>query len=376
MSMSTPTLSLAWLAMIVAAVAVGSSQILRAGDDPHHSHDPHERVIRAEPAREAPTLEHRLVLGNDLHRYESVPDWCRLPDERPLGNTHGTIVIDNAGHVYFNTDTKRSIMVYQPDGSFMRSFADDMPGVHGMVLRTEDGEQFIYAAHLKGKQIVKMRLDGSVLWTLGVPIESGKYDDNPGAFNPTAVAVAPNGDLFVADGYGRNWVHQYSADRTYIRSIGGPGAEPGKFRTCHGLAIDTRGDEPVLLVCDRENRRLQRFDLDGRFIDVPVTDLRRPCSVSIWKDYLAVAELEGRVTILNAEFEIEAHLGDNPDQNQWANNGVPPEVWRDGIFTAPHGCCFDDAGNLYVMDWNASGRVSKLVRVDDDEASGDRLPSP
>ena len=86
MSISPPPLSLACLVMIVAAVPVESSQTLRAGDDPHHSHAPHEHAGAPAlvPAREAPTLEHRIVLGNDLHRYESVPGWCKLPDERPL----------------------------------------------------------------------------------------------------------------------------------------------------------------------------------------------------------------------------------------------------------------------------------------------------
>ena len=140
-----------------------------------------------------------------------------------------------------------------------------------MVLRVEDGEEFIYAAHLAGKQVLKLALDGTVVWKLGVPMESGKYDDDPKAYNPTGVAVAPNGDIYVADGYGRNWIHQFTRHRVYVRSFGGPGDEPGRFRTCHGLALDTRGEKPCLLICDRENGRLQRFDLEGNHIDVPVT---------------------------------------------------------------------------------------------------------
>ena len=83
----------------------------------------------------------------------------------------------------------------------------------------------------------------------------------------------------------------------------------------------------------------------------------------MWNNHLAVAELEGRVTILDGDFKVVTHLGDNPDRGQWANNGVKPEAWIHGIFTAPHGCCFDREGNLYVMDWNASGRISKLKRL-------------
>ncbi|MCZ6836231.1 MAG: 6-bladed beta-propeller, partial [Planctomycetota bacterium] len=93
--------------------------------------------------------------------------------------------------------------------------------------------------------------------------------------------------------------------------------------------------------------------------------LRRPCAMALSDDgdWLAIAELEGRVTILDRDFKVVAHLGDNPNQGHWANNGVPPDAWTEGIFTAPHAVQFDAKGNLYIMDWNASGRISKLKRV-------------
>ncbi|MFK7961317.1 MAG: hypothetical protein AB8G96_12430 [Phycisphaerales bacterium] len=294
-------------------------------------------------------------------------DWCKLPSDRPLGNTHGGIVIDAAGHVYYNTDTDRAIMVHTADGEFVRAIAPELPAIHAMQMRLESptegpAEEFIYAAHLRGKQVVKLRLDGSIVWTIGLPVESGFYPDGAGGYNPTGIAVAPNGDVYIADGYGRQWIHHYRADRTYVRSFGGPGSAPGQFSTCHGLAIDVRGEDPMLLVCDRENRRIQRFHLDGRFDRVVATDLRRPCGLSIHGDHVAVAELEGRVTILGEDFAPVAYLGDNPDRGQWANNGVGPTLWEPDTFTAPHGVCFDADGNLYVQDWNATGRVRKLIR--------------
>lgn len=279
-----------------------------------------------------------------------------------MGNTHGGIVVDRAGHVYYNTDTNRALMVHEADGTFVAARAPRLSGMHSMVLREENGTEYIYAAHLPGKQAVKLRLDGTLVWALGVPMESGHYDDNPEAFNPTGVAVGPDGSVYVADGYGRNWVHQFGPDLTYVRSFGGRGSAPGQFVTCHGIALDERGDEPVLLVCDRENRRLQTFALDGTFIDVVATDLRRPCAVAFHGDHVAIAELEGRVTILDQDFNLVGHVGDNPDRGQWAKNGVPVDAWQDGVFTAPHGVCFDADGNLYVMDWNAHGRMSKLLR--------------
>ena len=72
------------------------------------------------------------------------------------------------------------------------------------------------------------------------------------------------------------------------------------------------------------------------------------------------------MTVLDEHFDLIGHVGDNPDSSQWANNGVPPSVWKDGIFTAPHGCALDAQGNLYVSDWNANGRLSKMQRTTTD----------
>ena len=133
--------------------------------------------------------------------------------------------------------------------------------------------------------------------------------------------------------------------------------------TPHTLSIDSRFAEPRLLVCDRENRRLQHFSLDGKFIGVHATGLNRPCAVSFHGDYVAVAELEARVTILDKAGKVVAHLGANDNKAQWAKFGVKPEDQRVGIFSAPHGLSYDKAGNLYVQDWNVAGRVTKLEKL-------------
>ena len=181
-----------------------------------------------------------------------------------------------------------------------------------MQLNVEDGVPYLYGAHLPGKQAVKLTLDGEPVWTIGLPAESGKYEDGKRDYNPTAIAVAPNGTIFIADGYGKNWIHVFSKDQKYVKSFGGLGRKEGAFRTCHGLGIDTSGETPMLVVCDRENRRLQRFDMNGEFVDVPVKGLKRPCAIAFWrmndgKQIAAVAELEGRVTILDSNWKVLGH---------------------------------------------------------------------
>ncbi len=325
----------------------------------------HEGHEHSHPAPlEAQSVVKAVATGSGSETYQSVPGWCQLPDGKALGNTHGAIVIDRRGQVYFNTDTERSIMVYSPEGKFLRAFGKDHVGIHDMCLHDEDGEEFLYTAHLGGKKVVKFTLEGDVVWEIdGPPALSNLYEAGEQRYKPTAVAIAPNGDVYVADGYGLNYIHQYTKDREYVRSFGGRGTEPGKFVTCHGMSIDSRGEQPLLLISDRENHRLQHFDLKGNFVRVVAKGLRRPCAVSIWNGRVAVAELAGRVTILDEQNHSIAFLGDNPNQSQWAKNPVPASEWQEGVFTAPHGCCYDASGNLYVMDWNRTGRISRLNRA-------------
>jgi len=333
-----------------ARLLLGLCAVVATASAHHDDTEPSRKLIAALPA--AP-------LGTGAWRFEIEPNWAKVPADTTLGPTHGGIVIDKAGLVYVTTDGPAGILVFRPDGTLVRTIAPEFSGIHGLTLREENGRQFIYAAHLKGQQVVKLDLDGNLQWAIGTPVESGLYNEKS-QFKPTAVAVAPDGRIYIADGYGASVVHEYSADRKWVRVLTKKGSGDGEFQTCHGLTLDTRSGRPLLLVCDRENRRLVQLDLDGNFVRTLTTGLRRPCSVSIRGQYAAVAELEGRVVITDADGRIVATLGDNPDQAQWAAFKLAPELWRDGIFIAPHGVAFDAAGNLFVQDWNYLGRLTKL----------------
>lgn len=343
------------------AALLGTTVFVLAHEAADHKHAP--------PDARAVTQCVRTGSG-DL-TYETVANWCQIPQGKEvLGATHGGIVVDKAGIIYFSMqEGEHGLMVYRPDGTFLRGIAPGYTGMHGLTIREEGGQEYIYAAQLAvgnaknpGPQALKLKLDGSVVMKIGVPMESGKYKD-ANQYKPTAIAVAPTGDIYVADGYGQNWIHRFDSNGKYKSSFGGRGKEPGQFQTCHGMGLDTRGEKPLLLIADRENKRLQHFDLDGNFIAVVTENLRRPCSMSFHGDKVAVAELQGRVTILDGDNNHAAYLGDNPDEKQWANFKVNPTDFQEGIFTAPHGVSFDKAGNVYVMDWNYTGRVSKLKLI-------------
>jgi DNA-binding beta-propeller fold protein YncE len=302
--------------------------------------------------------------GNGAWQYVAVPHWGELPDGKIIGPTHGGVVVDDqSGLIYVSTDSELSVVVYQPDGKFVKTIAPECRGFHALAIREEAGKSVIYGAQLNSNQpplrVCKIDTDGKLL----LEIPNANTGELPGGWGGlTGVAVAPDGSIFASMGYGSNIIHKFDASGKLLKSFGSKGDDEKQFNTPHGLAIDTRFGEPRLLVADREKRRLVHFDLEGNWIGVHATHLRRPCAVTFHGDAVAIAELESRVTILDKSGTPVAFLGDNPDRGQWANFGVAPKDLQLGVFTAPHGLSFDKNGNLYVQDWNQTGRVTKLLK--------------
>ena len=313
--------------------------------------------------------------GNGAFSFETVPHWGEIPEGKTLGPTHGSVLCGPDGRIYLSTDSELSVIVWEADGHFVKAIAPECQGFHAMQVREENGKTYLYGAQNNGNgnaarkakgqpttpfRVAKIDLEGKLV----LEIPNASTAEIQGGWNGlTGVAVAPDGAIFAACGYGSQLIHKFDATGKHLKTFGGKGSGDGQFNCCHGLAIDTRFGAPRLLVADRENRRLVHLDLEGNFLGVHATNLRRPCSVSFQGDNLAVAELEARVVVLDKSGTPLAFLGDNPDKSQWANFGVPPAAWKEGIFTAPHGLCFDKEGNLYVQDWNQSGRVTKLKRL-------------
>ncbi|HUR57353.1 MAG TPA: 6-bladed beta-propeller [Opitutaceae bacterium] len=308
-------------------------------------------------------------LGQGMWRFEVVPGWAKLPAGKTLAATHGGAAVDKAGNIYMSSDGPEGIFVFAPDGQLRRTMAPELTNLHGLALREEGGKEYLYGALNKAGKVVKLDLNGKVLWEIGKPVQSGFYEQpadpkkKPSAFAPTGVDVGPDGRIYVVDGYGASVLHIFDKDRNYLKTIGTKGEGENQFKTCHGIVVDKRFGAPRLLVADRENKRLVQLDMEGKWLGVVAADLRRPCSFSFFGDYVAIAELQGRVVILDKNFKIVSTLGDNPDQKQWNDFKLAPEFWKDGIFVAPHGVTFDKDGNLFVQDWNFAGRFTKLKRV-------------
>jgi hypothetical protein len=283
-----------------------------------------------------------------------------------FGGTHGAIAQDKAGDIYVSTQSETGVLVYNSDGRLLRTIARAYPEIHSMVFATESGKEYIYATVQKGTPrenwlVLKMKTDGSVVLKITAPPEAGFK--TPDEWRVTAALPTPEGSIFVANGYGDSRIFRFDTNGNYKASYSEKGSGEGQLNCSHGLALDLRYDQPLLLVCDRENRRLSYFDLDGRYVRTGTQHLRRPCQAAFYGDYAVVSELEGRVTILDRDNVPVAFVGDNPQKAQWANYDVDPRAIQATMFSAAHGCYIDSAANIFVSDWNQTGRVTKLSRV-------------
>jgi hypothetical protein len=308
----------------------------------------------------------RQLTGNGEWTYAVVSNWGALPAGTRFGGTHGAIAQDKAGNIYVSTQSETGVLVYNSHGRLLRKIATAYPEIHSLVFATEDGEELLYATVQKGTPqenwlFLKMKTNGSVVMKITAPPEAGFKA--PSEWRLTAALPAPDGSIFIANGYGDSRIFRFDKNGNYKASYSEKGSGDGQLNCSHGLSLDTRYDQPLLLICDRENRRLCHFDLDGRYVRTLTQHLRRPCQVSFHGDYAVVSELEGRATVLDRDNVPVAFIGDNPHKAQWAQYDVDPAAINAAVFSAAHGCYIDADANIFVSDWNQTGRLTKLSRV-------------
>lgn len=303
-------------------------------------------------------------MGSGAMTFETVPGWGLRPDgSSAIGSTHGAVVIDQAGNIY--TSAKAGVFVFSPEGIVVQSYlGPEYSNIHDMEIRKEGDDEYIYGARNADGEGIKFNAhSGEIVLKLGVPEESGLGKIK---FSPTAITVAPNGDIFLSNGYATNHILKYDKDGKYLMHFGEKGNDLKQFNTAHGMTLDTRYEPPRLLICDRNHQpkgRLLHYDLDGKFIEEVVTGLGMPTSVAIQGDFVSVPDLHGRLVILDKTNTIIAVLGNNPDPKKGKSFNIPQDQWVEGDFSGTHGSFWDDEGNLYVQDWNVSGRLMKLVKL-------------
>jgi len=322
----------------------------------------------------------KLILGSGEHTFEATHDWGELPSNIQYGNCHG-VVEDSQGRMYvFHTVHKNSpsadaMVVFDSKGKFVRSWGSQFAGgAHGLHIRKEGSEEFLYLCDTKRSLVVKTTLDGKELLTIGYPQESEAYRPDASGkkvrYTPTNLAIASNGDIYVGDGYGSSFINQYDKAGKFIRTFGGKPADAarvkdtGKLNSPHGIFIDTRSGQEELVVADRGNNRLQYFSLDGKPLRfVQHVDNWLPCHFHFHKNLMLVPDLAARVQILDKSNQVVATLGDDSVTEWRKTRTLDRAKFTAGKFVCPHGACFNRKGDIFVAEWVEVGRVTKLRKV-------------
>ncbi|AHF14709.1 NHL repeat-containing protein [Niabella soli] len=308
-------------------------------------------------------IKNDVILGQGKKRYKLNTRWSQADVAKyPVNNCH-EMLQDRKGRILLLTDeTKNNVIIYDKNGKYLNSWGTEYPGAHGLTLFNENGTEVLFICDNKRHQVIKTTIDGKVLMVLDYPKETGEYT-KADEYIPTETAIAANGDIYVVDGYGKDFVIQYDAKGRYIRHFGGRGTEAKHLKNAHGICIDKRKGKPVLIVTSRQQNAFKRYTMEGVYLDSIELPGAWVCRPVIHGDYLHAAVLQsnslqgkqsGFVTILDKNNKVVSNLaGSDPVYN----GGQLQEMSQSlKVFDYPHDVCIDDEENMYVAQWN-SGKV-------------------
>jgi len=294
------------------------------------------------------------VVGRGEYRYAVDPDWAQLPAGVVLDDIPG-VAVDSADRVFLFTRGPLPVLVFERNGKYLDAWGSgEFVGTHGIYVAPDDT---VYCVDHKGHRIKRFTGDGALIQEIvgETPSHTGYVWGKPETVvsaaapfcYPTNVCHSPDGDLYVADGYGNARVHRFSASGNLISSSGAPGSGPGEFRTPHGILVDRHG---TIYVGETGNSRVQVFDLDGTW-KAEWTDVQRGSHLCVdGADSIYIAEAghvwhgwpgpmspdrsapRARITVRDRTGVILAEFG------------------RDDVFFSPHGMAVDSQGDVYVAE--------------------------
>jgi outer membrane protein assembly factor BamB len=292
------------------------------------------------------------VLGEGRYRYRLASErrnWGELPEGYDLGDV-AAVGVDKRDNVYVFTRGEHPMLVFGKDGQFLRSWGEgQFKRPHGVHMGPDDS---IYLTDDGNHNVRKYSLDGKLLLELGTPGKPAAFMSGVPFHRCTHTALAPNGDIYVSDGYGNARVHRYSPDGKLLTSWGEPGSGPGQFNIAHNIVCDADG---WVYVADRENNRIQVFDGNGKY-ETQWNNVHRPCGLCMhcsanetlfFAGELAPGQefsnrtwpnLGPRVSVLDKKGTLLARLGDygGPDSPS--------------PFLGPHGVAVDSQGSIFVAE--------------------------
>ena len=312
-----------------------------------------------------------LIIGHGEYRYRIIPDWGKQDASKfPVQDCHEMVQTENGDLYLLTNHTRNNILVYSLDGKIKNAWGTVFPGAHGLTLFDENGSEVLWITDYERHQVFKMTLDGQLLLTIDAPQDVLAYKD-PTNFKPTETAIASDGSIYIADGYGAQHILHYDPNGQLLNVFGGYGTEAHLFQNAHGICIDDRKkDSPTLLITAREQQAVKRFSLEGKHLEtisLPGAYICRPvihneqCYFSVLKSKGVGNADSGFVLIMDQNDQVVSCPGATFDSENKADF-LYHQTMR--VFQYPHDVCVDRDENLYVAQWNSGNTYPiKLVRV-------------
>ncbi|MEP7266557.1 MAG: 6-bladed beta-propeller [Saprospiraceae bacterium] len=316
------------------------------------------------------------IIGHNTHKYKVVKGWGILDaGKNPVNDCHEMVEDAQGRLIMVTNETKNNIIIYDKSGKLLDTWGDNYIGGHGLTITNEGGEQFLFICDPERHQVIKTDLKGRELMIIDYPKESGVYA-YPTKFKPTESSINPvNGDIYVADGYGSNYVMQYDRNGKYIQHFGGysPLHTNEQFDCCHGVLVDTRSAPYSLLITDRRNNCLKRFTLEGKYLDTYTLPGSYICRPVMHGDYTFGAvfrsgndawNYSGYIQILDKNMKaISTPGGTEPI---YIDGQLQKQFKYDPInaFMHPHDVYIDSDENIYIPQWASQKTYPvKLERI-------------
>lgn len=311
------------------------------------------------------------VYGHNNMRYTLNTSWSKADAEKfPVNDCHEMVQDKNGRLILLTNETKNNILFYDTKGKLLKTWGHNFPGAHGLTLHNENGTEFLYITDTAKHQVYKTTTYGKVLLTIDAPMDANGIYKKAEEFVPTETAIDENGDIFIADGYGAQYILQYDSKGKLKNYFGGRGDGDMHLDNAHGICFDRRNGES-LLITDRTRNCFKRFSKDGQLQEVIKLPGACVCRPVIHGENLYAAVLRspslneegsGFVTILNKENKVVSNIGGS--EPLYNDGALQPMLQAEKIFVHPHDVCVDKDENIYVAQW-ASGKVYpyKLNRV-------------
>src|SRR6187200_1345746 len=280
-------------------------------------------------------VDGEIAYGQHEKKYKLVKDWVKADATTlPVNDCHEMVQDARGRIVLLTNETKNNVIFFNKKGKLLKTWGHDFPGAHGLTI-WGDKEQLFFITDTVKNQFYKATIDGQILQTWNYPVESEKYFD-PKRFIPTETAITKDGEIYVADGYGMQYITHYDAQGKIKNIFGGRGTEEKHLDNAHGITIDHRTSSETLIITDRTRCCFKRFSMKGEYIEtiaLPGACVCRP----VIKGNKVVSVLCG-------------------SEAAYENDKLKPFHQTDKLFKHPHDVLVDDEENLYVCQWS-SGKV-------------------